>query len=80
MGHRPRRRAAEALLRAEVATYDQWGRGEVVGYIAEHWKPCPAGAAWVHTCAGGDWVEADACWGIYGITAAIEQGTTAVAG
>ncbi|MBP2371686.1 hypothetical protein [Pseudonocardia parietis] len=69
---------AEALLGAEVATYDQWARGEVVGYIAEQWTPCPAGAACAHPC-GGSWEEIASCWGISGIGDAIAQGSAAIA-
>jgi hypothetical protein len=70
---------AEALLGAEVATYDQWARGEVVGYIAEQWTPCPAGPGCAHTPCTGGWDEIDSCFGIYGIDDAIAQGRAAIA-
>ncbi|AEA28901.1 hypothetical protein Psed_6830 (plasmid) [Pseudonocardia dioxanivorans CB1190] len=80
-GSYPGDEQARAYLRGDVETYDQWARGQVVGYIAEQWTPCPAGTACEHIgCGGGHWVEIDACWGIYGIDDAITQGATTMAG
>ncbi|MEV1294893.1 hypothetical protein [Pseudonocardia sp. NPDC049635] len=71
---------AHARLRGEVETYDLWSRGQVVGYIAERWEPCPTGTSCTHTrCSGGDWTEIKSCWGVYGISEAITCGRTTLA-
>lgn len=81
-GRYPGDEQATDYLRGEVEVYDQWARGQVVGYIAEQWTPCPAVPAGEHAgCGGGgDWVEVEACWGIYGVDDAITQGRTVLAG
>ena len=80
-GSYPGDEQAQAYLRGEVETYHQWASGQVVGYIAEQWTPCPAGAACEHTgCGGGAWAEVEACWGIYGADDAITQAKTVLAG
>ena len=67
------RRSAEDLLA-------EWrARGEVVGYIAEQWTPCPTGPACAHTACTGSWDEIESCFGIYGIDDALAQGRAAIA-
>ena len=80
-GRYPGDEQARACLHGEVEVYDQWASGQVVGYIAEQWTPCPAGTTCEHSgCTGGTWAEVEACWGIYGVDHAITQGRTVLAG
>ena len=53
---------AEACIRSEVETYDQYLRGDVYGYVIED--------------EDGDTL--DSCWGFYGLEYAIEQGQEAL--
>ena len=54
---------AEALLKDEVDTYDQWLRGEVFGVVIEQALP-----------GEEQWDEVDSCWGFIGAEQAAEEG------
>lgn len=60
----------EAVLRAEVAEYDAWTRGEVYGYVVEH----------TFDEATQGWREIDACWGHIGYDWALQAASEALAG
>ena len=50
---------AEALLRGEVSTFDDYIRGNVYGYIVEKKVGCDC-------CGAVKYEHVDSCWGFYG--------------
>ena len=51
---------AERVLRGEIATLDQYLRGDVYGFIIKEAKSC-------ETCKHTEYETVDSCWGFYGI-------------
>jgi len=46
-------------MQCQVATYDQYIRGDVYGFTIEECETC-------ETCGHEEWTEVDSCWGFYG--------------
>lgn len=60
---------AEARLRAEVETYDQYLRGEVFGYVVSKVSTCDHGDEHADT--------EDSCWGFYSVEDALSEARAA---